>query len=171
MTLQGEPVTKKLRVSRNLTFLFKIFVQTGRKKMPKDLKDWSGPEMANLLREDLEEVCTSTLPLQLCNNPLPLCPASPPPPPPPPSTWQEGGLNPFSLAMENAVSEISSIAEHGDVAEIGTLQNNQPVRLRNDAQADALVESLQLSTTKKKLPVFYIIFEVNPACSNPSSPL
>ena len=55
MTLQGEPVTKKLRVSRNLTFLFKIFVQTGRKKMPKDLKDWSGPEMANLLREDLEE--------------------------------------------------------------------------------------------------------------------
>ena len=73
--------------------------------------------------------------------------------------------------MENAVSEISSIAEHGDVAEIGTLQNNQPVRLRNDAQADALVESLQLSTTKKKLPVFYIIFEVNPACSNPSSPL
>ena len=94
MTLQGEPVTKKLRVSRNLTFLFKIFVQTGRKKMPKDLKDWSGPEMANLLREDLEEVCTSTLPLQLCNNPLHLCTASHLLTPPP-LHLAGGGLEPL----------------------------------------------------------------------------
>ena len=149
--MQGEPVTKKQKgLPQNLTFLFKFFMKKPRRKVPKEAKDWVGPEMGTLLREDLE-VCTSALPLHhLC---------TPPP-------WQEGGLAPWEQAMDAAVERTG--APRTEVTEIGTLKNNQMVPLRNDEQADALVESMQLLTSSKKAPQFYIVYEVNPARSNRS---
>ena len=176
--MQGEPVTKKQKgLPQNLTFLFKFFMKKPRRKVPKEAKDWVGPEMGTLLREDLE-VCTSALPLHhLCTSalpPPPLCTTSAPPlpclplltSPPPPPPWQEGGLAPWEQAMDAAVERTG--APRTEVTEIGTLKNNQMVPLRNDEQADALVESMQLLTSSKKAPQFYIVYEVNPARSNRS---